>query len=285
MQVSEIMTANPACCTPDSSLQEAARMMLENDCGLIPVVENLSNKKPIGTVTDRDITVRAFTTGENPLEMKVSDVMTKGVAAVSPNANLRECADVMEDHKIRRVLVLDKNGAVCGIVAQADLAEHAPNEELVGRVVEEISEAEATPNRGLYAKLRGNKSQSQNRAQDRSRSTNQSYTPRNYKYKEKTSIFSLSSIFPLLAGIGAGAAINYYYGGTGASRSKNYSSRSLEFENKPKHDLPNRTNAASASMSSTANTVTDVSDREVIPSNSRDNAERNSKTDISLGHS
>jgi CBS domain-containing protein len=281
MQVSEIMTANPACCTPDTTLRETARMMLEHDCGLIPVVENLSNNKPIGTVTDRDIAIRAFTTGENPLEMKVSDVMTKGVAAVSPNASLRECAEVMKDNKIRRVLVLDKNGAVCGIVAQADLAEHAPDEELVGNVVEEISEAAATPNRGLYGKLRGNKWQSQNR----SRSMNQSHTPRSYKYKEKTSIFSLSNIVPLLAGIGAGAAINYYYGGTGTNKSENYPSRSLELEKESKRDLPNRTNAASASMSSTANTVADVSDREVIPSNSRDNAERNSKTDISLGHS
>src|SRR5215210_6820546 len=99
MQIREIMTANPACCTPDTGLREIAQMMVEHDCGLIPVVNDLANKKPIGTITDRDITIRAFTTGQNPAEMKASDVMTMGVTTVSPETSVQECADVMEDKK------------------------------------------------------------------------------------------------------------------------------------------------------------------------------------------
>ena len=79
MQVKDVMTANPACCTPNNALPEVARMMVDNDCGEIPVVENQEKKIPVGVITDRDIVCRAVANDKNPLELKVKDCMTKPI--------------------------------------------------------------------------------------------------------------------------------------------------------------------------------------------------------------
>src|SRR5438045_2634773 len=107
MKVREVMTSNPACCTPDSTLQEVARMMIQNDCGCIPVVNDLTNRKPVGTITDRDITVRTVAAGQNPVPMKASDIMSIDVATIKPNQSLEECFRKMEEKEIRRILVVD----------------------------------------------------------------------------------------------------------------------------------------------------------------------------------
>ena len=173
MQVKEIMTKDPACCTPETNLQEVAQMMLEHDCGLIPVVNNQEDKKPTGTITDRDIAIRTFATGQNPLEMKASNIMSMGVTTVKPDTSVQECADVMENKKIRRVLVVDNSGGVCGIVAQADVAESG-NPELISNMVEEISESEASPNQRRYANSRNNQSYSNQRYSNNRFSDNRS---------------------------------------------------------------------------------------------------------------
>jgi len=135
MEVRDLMTADPVCCDPDTGLQDVAKMMLENDCGAIPVVED---GKPTGIVTDRDITCRAVALGKNPLEMTASDIMSSPVETVTEDTSLEDLCEVMEDEQIRRVVVVDADGRVCGIVAQADLAEYADDE--VAEVVEKISE-------------------------------------------------------------------------------------------------------------------------------------------------
>ena len=72
-QAKDIMTTNAVCCTPVNSVEEAAQMMVEHDCGEIPVVESKDNLKPIGVITDRDITCRVAATGKNPRQTKVRD--------------------------------------------------------------------------------------------------------------------------------------------------------------------------------------------------------------------
>ena len=139
MQVKDIMTPDPACCTPDSTLQHAAELMVENDCGEIPVVENASNRKPVGVITDRDITCRTVAKGLNPLTMTVSESMTTPCVTVTPETALEECCKVMEEKQIRRVPVVDESGACCGIVSVADIAKHAEKRE-TGAVVKEVSE-------------------------------------------------------------------------------------------------------------------------------------------------
>ena len=139
MQVKDIMTTDPACCTPDSTLQRVAEMMVENDCGEIPVVENIASMKPVGVITDRDITCRTVAKGLNPLTLTASECMTTPCVTVTPDLSLDECCRLMEEKQIRRVPVVDEGGACCGIVALADVARHAGKRDTAG-VVKEVSE-------------------------------------------------------------------------------------------------------------------------------------------------
>ena len=138
MNVRELMTADPACCTADTPLQEVAKMMVECDCGAIPVVDGEDSKKPVGMITDRDITIRTVAEGRNPLDLTASDAMTENVMSVTPETSLEECCNLMEQHQIRRVAVVDKNGSCCGMIAQADIAVNADGRK-TAEVVQEVS--------------------------------------------------------------------------------------------------------------------------------------------------
>lgn len=142
MQVKEIMTADPACCTSENGLQEVAQMMVDNDCGEIPVVENKETKLPIGVITDRDIVCRTVARGLNPLDLTVADCMSKPCVTVTPDMSVEECSRILEENKIRRVPVVDADGSCCGIVALADIALHASSS-VAADVVKEVSEVTA----------------------------------------------------------------------------------------------------------------------------------------------
>jgi CBS domain-containing protein len=149
MQVREFMTAEPACCTPDMKLQDVARMMVEQDCGEIPVVESSSSKKPVGVVTDRDITTRTVARGRNPLEMTARDCMSTPVVTVTPEMEIESCCQILEQHQVRRVPVVDDRGRICGMVSQADIAKNAPERE-TAEVVRSISQPAGTTTRTRY---------------------------------------------------------------------------------------------------------------------------------------
>jgi CBS domain-containing protein len=187
MQVKEIMTQNPACCTPDSTLQEVARMMKDNDCGCIPVVDSQQGMKPVGTITDRDITIRTVADNHNPINMKASDIMTANIATVTPQASVEECFDVMEDREIRRVLVVDEQGKCCGIVAQADVVQSGASPIRTNKVIREISESAPSQNQIRSAKQGNNKFGS-----------------------SMKSFMSSDSMLPLLIGLGSGVAVMYW---------------------------------------------------------------------------
>ena len=142
MNVSEIMTKDPACCGPDTSLQEVAQLMVEHDCGCIPVVDGEDSKIPVGMITDRDICCRVVAEGKNPLDLTAQDAMTSTVVSVTPETSLDECCKIMEDAQIRRIAVVDANGSCCGIVAQADIAANATSKE-TAEVVQEVSKSAA----------------------------------------------------------------------------------------------------------------------------------------------
>ena len=122
MQVRQVMTKNPACCTPDTPLQEVARMMLQCDCGEIPVVDSRDSMRPIGVITDRDITIRVIAEGKNPAEIRVSDCMSQPCVTVTEKASIMDCIHLLEEHQIRRIPVVNSRGMCCGIVSQADVA-------------------------------------------------------------------------------------------------------------------------------------------------------------------
>src|SRR5262245_36502571 len=101
----DVMTADPACCSPTTTLDQVALMMVENDCGGIPVVD--VNNTPVGLITDRDIVCRSVAERHNPTGQTADLVMSRNVVTVSPDASLDDVLAAMESHKIRRVLVVD----------------------------------------------------------------------------------------------------------------------------------------------------------------------------------
>jgi len=143
MNVEQIMTKNPTCCTADASLQEVAQLMVDHDCGCIPVVDDDKSKVPVGMITDRDITCRIVAKGKNPLDLTAGDAMTSTVISVTPETSIEECCNLMESSQIRRVTVVDESGACCGIVAQADIAINASDKK-TAELVEEVSKGAGT---------------------------------------------------------------------------------------------------------------------------------------------
>ena len=136
LDIRSIMTADPACCSADTTLRDVAQMMKEQDCGEIPVIDG--NRKPVGVITDRDIVVRALAEGDHSSSATVGTYMTFPVTTITTQCSLDECADVMEQHQIRRVVVVDEQGCVTGIVTQADIA-LACRDGRIGQVVKQVS--------------------------------------------------------------------------------------------------------------------------------------------------
>lgn len=140
MDIRSIMTADPTCCSADTTLREVAELMKQKDCGQIPVVD--ANRKPVGVITDRDIVVRALVEGGDSSSATVGKYMTSPAATLTVQCSMDECADVMEQKQIRRVVVVDEQGCVTGIVAQADIA-LACRDGRTAEVVKQVSQ----PNR------------------------------------------------------------------------------------------------------------------------------------------
>jgi CBS domain-containing protein len=139
MQVKDMMTPDPACCTGDTSLPEVARLMVTNDCGEIPVIENTESRLPIGVITDRDIVCRTIANDLNPLNLTAADCMTKSIVTVTPDMSLEECCKIMKEKLIRRVPVVDERGACVGMLAVADIALHT-GKNVAGHIVTEVSQ-------------------------------------------------------------------------------------------------------------------------------------------------
>ncbi len=126
MNVGEIMTTEPMFATVTTSLHDVAQMMADKDCGIVPVVESETRMAPVGVITDRDLVLRTMAHNKNPLHMIAGEVMTEMVVTLTPDASVEECGKVMENNQIRRVVVVNKDGDLLGMVAQADIARHAP---------------------------------------------------------------------------------------------------------------------------------------------------------------
>ena len=136
MQVSQIMTPDPDTARPQDTLQAVAAQMDNGDYGAMPVVED---GRLVGVVTDRDIAVRAVGRGFGP-DTSVSEVMTPDPVCVTPESDVEEAAEIMQDEQIRRLFVTDDDDRLVGVVALADVALEQ-DDELAGETLEEISEA------------------------------------------------------------------------------------------------------------------------------------------------
>jgi CBS domain-containing protein len=141
---SDVMTPGPACCAPDTPLEAVAKLMVQHNCGEIPVVD--ANGELIGVVTDRDIVCRVLATGKNPLDQTVQACMSQPAITVHPDTTLADVMATMERHQIRRVPVVDDHERCVGIVAQADLAWAGPRKD-VAVLVREVSRDTDLPSR------------------------------------------------------------------------------------------------------------------------------------------
>src|SRR5512146_16252 len=149
MRIRDIMTREPACCAPETSIREIARLMVQHDCGEIPVCEQNGLKKPVGVVTDRDIVVRCVAQGLDPGKVRARDCMSSPVVTVTPDMEVVSCCQVLEQHQIRRAPVIDERGEICGMIAQADIATFA-SERDTAEVVRSVSQPAGTTQRTRY---------------------------------------------------------------------------------------------------------------------------------------
>ncbi|CAN5367754.1 CBS domain-containing protein [soil metagenome] len=137
LRVCDVMASSPVSCAPTSTLCEAAKAMLMTDCGSLPVVDGDSTQL-VGIITDRDIAIRGCAAGQDPNSTAVSVVMSHPVVSVVSDSPLEDCLKLMEANQIRRAPVVDHNGQLVGIVAQADIALKT-SQEVSGELVKQIS--------------------------------------------------------------------------------------------------------------------------------------------------
>lgn len=135
-KIKELMTVKPRTVKSGDSVVEAAKLMKGEDAGIAPIVDG---DKLVGVVTDRDIAIRVVAEGRDPQSTKVDEVASQNVVTVDPQQDLDEALRLMAQHQLRRLPVIEEDGKLVGIVAQADVARHV-DASRTGEVVEQISE-------------------------------------------------------------------------------------------------------------------------------------------------
>jgi len=134
--IRDLMTSNPCSIDADKPVAYAAKMMRDEDVGLAPIVEG---QKLIGTLTDRDIAIRVVAEGKDPESTTVREVATTRLVTVDPDQDLDEALRLMAQNQVRRLPVVEEDGRLAGVVAQADVAKHTSDEK-TGDLVEQISQ-------------------------------------------------------------------------------------------------------------------------------------------------
>jgi CBS domain-containing protein len=143
MLVKDIMSTRVIFCTPSDTAQTAARSMKLYQVGALPVVSGFLNPKLEGIVTDRDLCCSVVAEAKLAERTKITDVMTRNIVTCTPENTLEDCEELMQQHQIRRIPVIDNQRHCVGIVAQADIALHAPNG-IVAKTLAEISKSIGT---------------------------------------------------------------------------------------------------------------------------------------------
>jgi len=136
MLIRELMTPEPVSCAPETPLRGIAQLMVENDCGVLPVC---SEGKVVGVVTDRDIVTRGFTRTLDPTTMPVSDVMTRDLIVVHADDTIERAVQLMEGEQVHRLPVIE-NDRLVGMISVTDLADHL-SERKAGELLREVSQS------------------------------------------------------------------------------------------------------------------------------------------------
>ena len=134
MNIRDVMTSNPRTVSPEDTIQNAARIMRDEDTGVVPGVEN---GRAVGVVTDRDIVVRAVADGQ--LDRPVREIVSGDVITARPDMSTKEAAQLMSEHQVRRLPVVE-NERLVGIVSIGDLAVKEGSDKRVGDALQDISQ-------------------------------------------------------------------------------------------------------------------------------------------------
>ena len=138
MKIKDLMTTDVRTCSPGTTLAAAGALMLDGDCGILPVVKN---GKLVGIVTDRDLALKVVAEGRDPAATSVHAMMTSPVVTCLADDDLQIALDAMATHQLRRIPVVNSEQAVVGIVAQADVAIRGDQPEKTAEVVKQISQS------------------------------------------------------------------------------------------------------------------------------------------------
>jgi CBS domain-containing protein len=133
--IKEAMTSSPKTVTTDQTVVDAARVMKQEDAGVVPIVEG---NRLVGVVTDRDIAIKVVAEGKQPQSTKVTEIASRDLVTIDPQQELDEALRLMAQHQVRRLPVVEEDGKLVGILAQADIAQ-AGHDTLTGETVQQIS--------------------------------------------------------------------------------------------------------------------------------------------------
>lgn len=136
MQIADVMTPGPITCTPETTVAEAAHLMWEGDCGVLPVV---SGHTLHGVVTDRDLFIALATRDAKPSQLTVGAVARTNPVTCSPRDDVRQAMGKMKAKRVRRLPVVDSDGTLVGMVSMNDLVlAVSPESSLGGKVVDTL---------------------------------------------------------------------------------------------------------------------------------------------------
>jgi len=148
MKIRDIMTADVATATPDTTLEEIATIMKRDDVGSVPIVED---KELYGIITDRDIVLRCIAEGQHPGEVRAEDILTEDLHTVEPDDDVEEAAELMSRHQVRRLPVVE-DGRLVGMIAIGDIAVKEGDDRRSGDTLQDISRG--VKNQGASRELR-----------------------------------------------------------------------------------------------------------------------------------
>lgn len=141
-QVQDVMSKNPICSTADETAQQVAKTLCDQNIGSVPIVTDKQSRRLEGIATDRDLCCTIIAQGKDPNTARITESMSRNPVTCKPQDSLEDCLKVMQQHKIRRVPIVDDQKRVVGIIAQADIS-LAAEPDKVHRTVAEISKAPA----------------------------------------------------------------------------------------------------------------------------------------------
>lgn len=143
MKVRELMSSPVVTCSPWDTLENAARLLWEHDCGILPVVD--SNGVLGSAITDRDICMGAYTQGSRLADSHVADSMSRKAVTCLADDPITEATRIMADHRVRRLPVVDAAGKLCGVLSINDLATKTSKDQSVGREILKVLTAVCEP--------------------------------------------------------------------------------------------------------------------------------------------